>query len=82
MNFDGLKEDVIHLLSGARCIIDADGFQNDMVTFKNRDDVLTFLIHLGYLTYDSGTEEVYIPNKEIQSEFVRAIKGQQMVTYL
>lgn len=75
MNFDGLKEDVIHLLGDGKCKVNVSKFQNDMVTFESRDDVLTFLIHLGYLAYDSEREEVYIPNKEIRLEFVNAIEG-------
>ena len=75
MNFDGLKEDVIHLLGDGSCKVNVSKFQNDMVTFESRDDVLTFLIHLGYLAYDSEKEEVYIPNKEIRLEFVNAIES-------
>ncbi len=74
MNFDGLKEDIIHLLSGVNCKVNVSKFQNDMVTFGSRDDVLTFLIHLGYLAYDSEQAEVYIPNKEIRHEFINAIQ--------
>ncbi|MCM1237565.1 MAG: ATP-binding protein [Ruminococcus flavefaciens] len=73
MNFDGLKEDVIHLLGDGRCKVNTATFQNDM-TIRNRDDALTFLIHLGYLAYDSEKKEVYIPNKEIRTEFVNAIQ--------
>lgn len=77
MNFDGLRENVITLLGNGRCRVDTGKFHNDMVTFKSRDDVLTFLIHLGYLGYDSDKKEVYIPNKEIRDEFVRAIEGKK-----
>jgi hypothetical protein len=44
-------------------------FENDMVSFKRKDDVLTALIHLGYLAYDTETEEAYIPNKEVRMCF-------------
>ena len=40
-----------------------------------KDDVLTLLVHLGYLAYDIDRKEVYIPNEEIRQEFVRAIKN-------
>lgn len=49
-------------------------FQNDMSNIKNRDDVLTLLIHLGYLAYDSQQKEVYIPNQEIADEFKNAVE--------
>ena len=52
MNFDGLKDTIIELLAGGKVVIDTTTFTNDMVTFITKDDVLTLLIHLGYLTYD------------------------------
>ncbi len=74
MNFDGLKDVIIQLLAGCRCMIDIETFENDMVHFQSKDDVMTVLIHLGYLAYDSAKREVYIPNEEVRSAFVRAIK--------
>ncbi len=74
LNFDGLKEAIVSMLGNCHCQIDPSTFQNDMTTFQTRDDVLTLLVHLGYLTYDENTEEVYIPNQEITQEFVRTVK--------
>lgn len=74
MNFDGLKEAVIQMLGNGRCIIDPSTFQNDMTTFQIKDDILTLLVHLGYLTYDKQTKEVSIPNQEVTQEFMRAVK--------
>lgn len=74
MNFDGLKEAVIQMLGNGRCKIDPSTFQNDMTTFQVKDDVLTLLVHLGYLTYDNQVGEVLIPNQEIAQEFMRAVK--------
>ncbi len=74
MNFDGLKETVIGMLGNVRYKIDPTTFQNDMTTFKTKDDVLTLLIHLGYLSYDEAVKEVFIPNQEIMQEFIRAVK--------
>ena len=48
-------------------------FTNDMTTFRTEDDVLTLLIHLGYLGYDSNEKRVFIPNNEIRSEYVNAV---------
>lgn len=48
-------------------------FQNDMKNFKTKDDVLTLLVHLGYLGYDSEAREAFIPNKEIVEEFENAM---------
>ena len=74
MNFDGLKDTIIELLAGEKAVIDTTTFSNDMVTFETRDDVLTLLIHLGYLTYDFYTKEVSIPNYEISEQFASTIK--------
>ena len=62
------------MLGGICCKIDPTTFQNDMMTFKTKDDVLTLLVHLGYLAYDEGKEEAFIPNKEIMQEYLRSIK--------
>ena len=45
------------------------------MTFRNRDDVLTLLIHLGYLAYDEETGKAHIPNEEIRREFARTIRN-------
>ncbi len=74
LNFDGLKTAVVEMLSNVHCNIDPFTSQNDMTTFKNKDDVLTLLVHLGYLAFDEMTEEVFIPNQEIAQEFMRSIK--------
>ena len=75
LNFDGLKECLVDMLGGKRCRVDIGSFQNDMTSMKSRDDVLTLLVHLGYLGYDADNKEVYIPNEEIREEFIRAIKN-------
>ena len=74
MNFDGLKDTIIELLAGGKAVVDTTTFSNDMITFETRDDVLTLLIHLGYLTYDFYTKEVSIPNYEISEQFASTIK--------
>ena len=75
LNYAGLKDIVIELLAGAHKKIETGSFSNDMTTFSTADDVLTLLIHLGYLGYDFSSKEVFIPNSEIASEFVAAIQG-------
>ena len=73
MDFDGLREKIVHMLGGGFVKINTLSFQNDMQTFKTVDDVLTLLIHLGYLGYDSEAKETFIPNKEIMGEFENAM---------
>ena len=74
MNFEGLKDDIIRMLAGGRSEVNPTGFQNDMSIVHTRDDVLTVLIHLGYLSYDRYTRECYIPNKEVAGEMENAVK--------
>ena len=74
-NFDGLKEDVAVLMDGGRVPVDITGYQNDMMTFHSRDDILTMLIHLGYLGYDSEKKELFIPNKEVLDVFKTSTKN-------
>lgn len=73
MDFDGLKSDIVHMLGGGRIRINTRSFQNDMCTFNTKDDVLTLLVHLGYLGYAHETEEAFIPNREIVREFENAM---------
>lgn len=75
LNFDGLRDSIVQMLAGERCRVNTDTFGNDMTSFKSRDDVLTVLIHLGYLAYDWEKKEVYVPNEEVRSAFANAIQG-------
>ena len=75
MNYEGLKDDIISMLGGARCKVDTKGFKNDLSEIHSRDDVLTVLIHLGYLSYDRSKSECYIPNFEVAGEMEEAIKA-------
>ena len=72
MNYDGLKDAVIRMLAGDKVQINTGTFSNDMTTFQGKDDVLTLLVHLGYLTYNSTAETVSIPNKEVSQEYINA----------
>ncbi|MBQ8231204.1 MAG: AAA family ATPase [Lachnospiraceae bacterium] len=74
LDFDGLSKTVAELIGGISIKVDTKGFANDLVTFRNRDDVLTLLIHLGYLAYDEETQTVHIPNEELRREFARTIR--------
>ena len=74
MNQYGLKELTTRLIAGEHIPVNPDKFQNDMTTFASADDVLTLLIHLGYLTYDFYAQTVCIPNQEVQKEFINCIE--------
>ena len=75
MNYEGLKDDVVRMLAGERCKVNPTKFQNDMSIIRSKDDVLTVLIHLGYLSYDWRKSECYIPNKEVAGEMVNAVEA-------
>ncbi|MBR2176333.1 MAG: AAA family ATPase [Clostridia bacterium] len=75
MNYDGLHDTIQKMLAGQNQPVDTRTFSNDMVTFANKDDILTLLIHLGYLGYDKENKTAYIPNKEIADEFVVSMKA-------
>lgn len=74
LNEDGLQDAIISMLGGERCRINTRTFQNDMSNIKSKDDVLTLLVHLGYLAFDSAKKEVYIPNQEVADEFKNAVE--------
>ena len=74
LDFDGMSKTVAQLLGGIEVPVDVSGFANDLVTFQNRDDVLTLLIHLGYLAYVENTKTVRIPNEEVRLEFAKSVR--------
>ena len=74
MNYEGLKDDVLKILSGGKVRVNTMTFQNDFSTISSKDDALTALIHLGYLAYDAERKTVYIPNYEVATAFDAAIQ--------
>lgn len=77
MDEDGLQDDIARLVSGEEIEIDTEGFENDFETFNSKDDVLTLLVHLGYLSYteeEDGSGTVRIPNKEVLLEFNKILR--------
>lgn len=73
MDFDGLRDDIIRLLGGGTCGVDIASFQNDLNVVRSKDDVLTLLIHLGYLSYNRDNGTCCIPNREVAQEFKNAV---------
>ncbi|MCQ2329282.1 MAG: ATP-binding protein, partial [Paludibacteraceae bacterium] len=73
MNFEGLKDDIIRMLAGDSIDVNTTRFLNDMKIIRSKDDVLTVLIHLGYLSYDEDTKTCRIPNKEVAEQFENAV---------
>ena len=77
MDFDGLKTAIIEMVSGASVEVDVGSFQNDVENIVNKDDVLTYLIHMGYLAYSSVNRMAFVPNEEIRQELIRATKRKE-----
>lgn len=72
--YTGLTKTIAELIGGLNVKVDTLGFVNDMKTFRGKDDVLTLLIHLGYLSYDSEKGTAQIPNEEVRREFSKAVR--------
>ena len=84
MDFDGLKAAIIEMLSGAAVKVNTTTFKNDTVSFKSRDDVLTYLIHLGYLAFNQVNQTAFLPNEEIRQELTIATestKWNELITF-
>lgn len=84
MDFDGLKTAIIEMLSGAAVKVNTTTFKNDIVSFKSRDDILTYLIHLGYLAFNQMDQTAFIPNEEIRQELTIATestKWNELITF-
>ncbi|MBR0173857.1 MAG: AAA family ATPase [Lachnospiraceae bacterium] len=72
-NFDGTKDAVLKMISGESVEVDPDKYRNTMSDFKSMDDVFTYLMHVGYLAYNSVGHTCRIPNKEVRDEWLRAV---------
>lgn len=75
MNYDGLKTAIIEMLSGAEVKVNTATFQNDTEDIKSKDDVLTYMIHLGYLGYNERKKTAFVPNEEIRQELTMAVES-------
>lgn len=74
MNFEGLKDDVVSMISGESIPVNTKKYLNTMNDFRSKDDVFTYLIHLGYLAYNKKDSTCYIPNYEVRSEWINSIE--------
>lgn len=75
MDFEGLQEIIARLIAGEEVEVRTSSFENDFETFKSKDDVLTLLLHLGYLTYHEEAGTARIPNEEVRIEFEKILEG-------
>ena len=70
---DDVRTKIIEMMNGESVTVKVSSFRNDMKNINSSDDVLTLLVHLGYLSYDSETQSVTIPNTEVSEEFENAV---------
>lgn len=73
MNYEGLKDDIMTMLSGGKVYVNTDTFQNDLYTVSSKDEAITALIHLGYLGYDREEYSAYMPNYEVKKAYQAAL---------
>ncbi|MBQ2351078.1 MAG: PD-(D/E)XK nuclease domain-containing protein, partial [Bacteroidales bacterium] len=72
-NFAGTREAVIRMLAGEEVDVNVTRFMNTMTSFHTKDDLFTYLIHLGYLAYDEDNETCRVPNREVMQEWQNAV---------
>mgnify|MGYP000009356714 FL=1 len=77
MDYDGLKTAIIEMLSGVEVKVDTSTFGNDISNIQSKDDVLTYMIHLGYLGYDQTKKMAFVPNEEIRQELTKAVESKR-----
>ena len=77
MNFNGMKDDVVRMIGGGKVDVNVYKYLNTMTDFHSKDDVFTYLIHLGYLAYDRETRQCYIPNSEIREQWIFSVEYEQ-----
>ena len=76
-DYDGLKTALIEMLSGGTVRVNTATFKNDTLSIQSRDDVLTYMIHLGYLGYDQKRGQAFVPNEEIRQELQNAVESRR-----
>lgn len=62
------------MVGGGEVEFDAGLFMNTLDSIVSKDDVFTYLVHLGYLAYNQKDKTRYIPNGEVRTEWERALK--------
>ncbi len=74
LDFEGIRKDITDMISGNSVPVEVLEFRNTMDNINTKDNLFSYLIHLGYLSYDRKTKTCKIPNEEVRNEWVSAIK--------
>jgi len=72
-NYKGIRDDVVRMLAGESIDVNVTSFMNKMDSFITKDDVYTYLLHLGYLAYNREKGTCQIPNREVRQEWINAV---------
>lgn len=75
IDLNGVQESLERIIRGERQKVSVLRFGFDLSSIGTYDELLTLMVHLGYLTYDAENMTVSIPNKEIRMEFTEALRG-------
>lgn len=62
------------MMGGGKVDVNVYKYLNTMTDFHSKDDVFTYLIHLGYLAYDRVNCQCYIPNSEIREQWAISVE--------
>lgn len=81
MNFDGVKEALESLLAEQPAKVMVNTFGNDSNVINSKDELLTLLIHYGYLGYDSANGRAFIPNGEVRQELIKMIQDSELLLH-
>ena len=74
LNYKGVREDISSMISGSACKVEDARFSRDISDIRTKNDVLSVLIHLGYLAYDRDTQTCHVPNYEVSEELRYAVE--------
>ena len=73
-DFEGIRQDVIEMIAGGSVPVNVLKFQNTLASINSKDNVFTYLIHLGYLCYNRKDKTCHIPNEEVRIEWINSIE--------
>ena len=76
MDFDGVRQDIISMIAGKSVPVNVLKFENTIQSINCKDNVFTYLIHLGYLAYNRKEKTCCIPNMEIRTEWINCIEDE------
>ncbi len=68
-----IRSHVERLVRGEAVPVNISTYMNTVTDFRSPDDILTYVIYIGYLAYDITTQRCYIPNMEIREQWMNIL---------